>query len=273
VSVSGLKVETPGTITFRVEWSTPMPAPITDWSDSVWVFVDYNKAGNLIRLPLVAGGATLTWSTADGTAQVIEAPGNTRGVWVYGNARTAGNFSANVRLLTSEPSVSGACVYASNYPPTGTQETSGITRFTGSSPYELTFLDGSTATVVCPLGTSCTYNVGAAATVTAFTDATGAPGIYTVNTTPLEPTVTGGSRCGSGTVTLTASAPGATLIEWFTVPTGGVRVWTGGTFTPTVGATTTFYVQATYGSGLTSNRVPVTATLDLYEGEIAAEEI
>jgi hypothetical protein len=62
VTVNGLDVK-PGTVTFNVSWcNIGMP---TLWSDSVWVFVDYNNAGKMERLPL--SGATLTapsWSAA-----------------------------------------------------------------------------------------------------------------------------------------------------------------------------------------------------------------
>jgi hypothetical protein len=56
VTVSGLTVNS-GTVTFDVSWkNTGMPAL---WSDTVWVFVDYNNKGVMTRLPLLTG-ATLT---------------------------------------------------------------------------------------------------------------------------------------------------------------------------------------------------------------------
>jgi hypothetical protein len=52
VTVSGLAINA-GTATFNVSWkNTGMPEL---WSDSVWVFVDYNNAGKMERLPLLPG--------------------------------------------------------------------------------------------------------------------------------------------------------------------------------------------------------------------------
>lgn len=55
---------------------------------------------------------------------------------------------------------------------------------------------------------------------------------------------TPGTRCGEGTVTLEASTTGD-FLTWFDVPTGGVALGTGATFTtPSIGSTTPFYVSA-----------------------------
>jgi hypothetical protein len=82
--------------------------------------------------------------------------------------------------------------------------------------------------------------------------------VVTVNVTnPQIASTTPASRCGSGTVTLTAAASGAGTIKWYSTATGGVALATGNTYTPTVTATTTFYAEAnegggTYNAGLTS---------------------
>ena len=56
-----------------------------------------------------------------------------------------------------------------------------------------------------------------------------------------------GSRCGPGYVTLAATAaPGAT-INWYTNPTGGSPIATGGAITPNVAATTNYYAAASDG--------------------------
>ena len=49
ITVSNLRTE-PGTVTFDVRWGDKsLPAV---WSDTVWVWVDYNNAGKMRRLPL-----------------------------------------------------------------------------------------------------------------------------------------------------------------------------------------------------------------------------
>lgn len=60
-------------------------------------------------------------------------------------------------------------------------------------------------------------------------------------------TTTAGSRCGPGTVNLAATGTPTTAIQWYTVPTGGIPVYTGSPFTtPVISATTPYYVESTY---------------------------
>jgi len=73
-----------------------------------------------------------------------------------------------------------------------------------------------------------------------------------VTTVPSMPTANGGSRCGPGSVQLTAtpSTP-ANTIRWYQNATGGLVLGTGNTFnTPSITNTTTYYVAA--GAGGTS---------------------
>jgi hypothetical protein len=179
-SGNGVKVENfvvapaGGTVTFEVSWRTPMPVEV--WSDSVWVFVDYNDNGTMRRLPLT--GATLTATSAPGIGRVKVEDNNNKGVWVIGNAKTAGagNFSAKVELYyNSATVVAGACVYASNYPPVGEYLTDGRITFTGTPNYEIEFkrTNGDLFNNV----SAGTYTIVAGETVKSFTDKTGAPGV------------------------------------------------------------------------------------------------
>jgi uncharacterized protein (TIGR02145 family) len=184
VTVSGLAISA-GTVTFNVSWQTPMPVEL--WSDTVWVFVDYNKNGVMERLPLLSG-ATLTATSPGG--KVIEEPDNNKGVWVAGNARTSGSFSATVKLLTTVKDVGGACVYGSNYPPVGeyyppVEEYSSdapVFSFTGTPMYDIQLAKPGGGSVTVKSGDTfllpCNY------TLTSFTDATGAPGRLNSNTPP-----------------------------------------------------------------------------------------
>lgn len=75
------------------------------------------------------------------------------------------------------------------------------------------------------------------------------PFSFATNCDPPVTTGTGGSRCGPGTVTLSASAsqPGAT-IKWYTIATGGIPIASGSPFvTPSIAATTTYYAAASNG--------------------------
>lgn len=62
---------------------------------------------------------------------------------------------------------------------------------------------------------------------------------------PLVTASTGASRCGVGTLTLTATPNPGSFIEWYDVPTDGVSIFTGNNFTtPSLSATEVYYVQA-----------------------------
>jgi uncharacterized protein (TIGR02145 family) len=173
VTVSGLAINA-GTVTFNVSWSLQamqdLTPPLTLWSDSVWVFVDYNNAGKVTRLPVTAITASA------GTATM--ALNNNKGAWVIGNARSAGSFSATVTLLTATADIAGACAYASNYPPVGEYTAADKITFTGTPMYDLVLKHGSGNTTTVQSGS--TFLLPCGYTVASFTDATtGAPGTFT----------------------------------------------------------------------------------------------
>jgi hypothetical protein len=57
--------------------------------------------------------------------------------------------------------------------------------------------------------------------------------------------VVNGNRCGTGTVSLSAVMANADTMNWYTAPTGGTAIGTGSSFvTPSISATTTYYVEA-----------------------------
>ncbi|MDR0691795.1 MAG: hypothetical protein LBF69_02020, partial [Prevotellaceae bacterium] len=162
VTVTNLAMDA-GTVTFDVSWDKSA-MPVEVWSDSVWVFVDYNNKGKMKRLPLLPG-ATLIQTSAPGFARVERVSYNDQGVWIIGNARSAGSFSATVQLLTETATATGACVYASNYPPVGTFLSEDKVTFTGTPNYDLTVkYDGRTFT----LPADGTYNFPAGYTLVSF---------------------------------------------------------------------------------------------------------
>lgn len=82
---------------------------------------------------------------------------------------------------------------------------------------------------------------------------------FTINITPAAPTsVTNNSRCGNGTLLLSASA--SSTIYWYGSSSGGSSLNSGSTFTtPSLNSTTTYYVQT--GTNCPSARIPVVATV------------
>ena len=78
---------------------------------------------------------------------------------------------------------------------------------------------------------------------------TSAPVTVTVNPLPVEPTVTSPvTRCGPGSVTLTANGSGGT-INWYNVSTGGTPLYSGAAYTTNVTANGTFWVAETSAAG------------------------
>jgi hypothetical protein len=122
-----------------------------------------------------------------------------------------------------------------------------------------------------PNGNSYTYSNATAGaktvTVRARTTAcssTPATASVTVNALPANPTVTAGSRCGSGTVTLLASSSGA-VIDWYEAATGGTALVSGNnTYTPSVTVTKTYYAQARNSTTncISAARTAVTAKIN-----------
>ena len=98
-----------------------------------------------------------------------------------------------------------------------------------------------------------TYDV----TVTDITSGCTSTSSVTVSVLPIPgpPTTTGDTRCGFGVVNLSAS--GAGDMVWYTQPTGGSPLFTGNNYSPSVGVTTTFYVEASVGSASSG---PLTTT-------------
>lgn len=83
----------------------------------------------------------------------------------------------------------------------------------------------------------------------------------TINEVPTIDSTTPASRCNAGTVTLGATASSGT-INWYSSPTGGTLLASGNSFTtPSISATTTYYVEVTDGT-CTSARTAVTATVN-----------
>jgi uncharacterized protein (TIGR02145 family) len=160
VTVSNLAVDA-GTVTFNVSWDKNNP------SDTVWVFVDYNDAGVMRRLQVT--NATVSAGT------VTKTPNNNKGVWVEGNARTEGSFSATVKLLTATADLAGACAYASNCPPVGEYNATEIS-FTGTPEYKVVLERNDKSTYTVTVGKDESLLIPSGEVVLSFTDKTGAPG-------------------------------------------------------------------------------------------------
>ncbi|MEO7529882.1 MAG: hypothetical protein ABIS69_00680, partial [Sediminibacterium sp.] len=177
---------------------------------------------------------------------------------VSGLTSCAGTRSDTIRVYTAPalsvpitPSNPAICSGAST---TLTASPSG-----GNTPYSYVWSSGQTVSTIT------TATVGTF-TVTVSDNTTGcAPVsqsvIVTAAPTPAAPTASGTSICSGNSATLTATAPGGTY-RWYNAASGGNLLTTGNSYTtPSLTATTTYYVETTV-SACTSSRTPVTVTVN-----------
>ncbi|RYU97488.1 Ig-like domain-containing protein [Emticicia agri] len=120
-------------------------------------------------------------------------------------------------------------------------------------------LGTGTSFITPSISSSTTYYVSC--TVGSCVSASRSSVIVTVTSAPAAPTATNKSRCGSGTVALSASGCSGGTINWYSAANGGSLLGSGANFTtPNISANTTYYVGCTLGNCL-SNRLAVTATI------------
>lgn len=213
---------------------------------------------------VVEGGCTITGNTIPGpyafctgsTVTLTADAGYTSYLWST-NATTqsisvgsTGNYSVMVTNATGCTNISPSVAAVLNPDETPSVATSGTNTCAGTltltssaaSAYSWTGPAGFTANTqsITPT-TSGTYSLtttGACATWTA------APTAVTVLAAPA-PTTTGAMGAGPATFNLTAAGSGGTL-TWYDLPTAGTVLTTGSTYTtPTLSATTTYYVEET----------------------------
>jgi hypothetical protein len=132
------------------------------------VFVDYNNNGRMERLPVTDATAS--------AGTVTKIPNNDNGVWIAGNARSTGSFSATVQLFTTMSNVGGACAYASNYPPVGKYLSASEISFTGTPEYKVILERSNKSTYTVTVGKNESLLIPNGEAALSFTDKTGAPG-------------------------------------------------------------------------------------------------
>ncbi|WP_187269474.1 T9SS type B sorting domain-containing protein, partial [Flagellimonas hymeniacidonis] len=82
------------------------------------------------------------------------------------------------------------------------------------------------------------------------------------NFTPIIDSTAGDTRCGEGTLTLTASVSDGSFLSWYDSASGGTVLGTGASFdTPLISETTSFFVE-TEANGCISARTEVIATVN-----------
>ena len=81
--------------------------------------------------------------------------------------------------------------------------------------------------------------------------------------TPSAPVAGPNARCGTGTVSLTATGCAGGTLTWYAAASGGSSIATGSPFvTPSISQTTTYYVSCTSAAGCEGPRTAVVATVN-----------
>ena len=144
-------------------------------------------------------------------------------------------------------------VLASGFKTGGTfSSTTGLTINSTTGEIDLASSTSGTYTI--------TYNV--AADAVACTTAGSSNFLLVINAVPTITSIVNNSRCSSGTVLLQANSSSGT-VNWYTNAIGGGAIATGSTYTtPSLSATTTYYVDATANGCTTNSRTAVVATVN-----------
>ncbi|WP_418264604.1 T9SS sorting signal type C domain-containing protein [Flavobacterium faecale] len=225
-----------------------------------------------VSLGATASAGTLNWYAAStggvilGTGTSFTTPSITSTTTYYVDATNNGCTTATRTPVTATvnaiPTVTGTT-------PNTRCGTGTVSLGATASVGTLNWYAASTGGVILGTGTSFT-TPSITSTTTYYVDATN-NGCTTATRTPVTatvnaiPTVTGttpNTRCGTGTVSLGATASAGTL-NWYAASTGGAILGTGTSFTtPSITSTTTYYVDATNNGCTTATRTPVTATVN-----------
>jgi hypothetical protein len=183
----------------------------------------------------------------------------------YGNRLFIDNINLTGTTVPTPPTASFTST------PTGSACTGQTIQYTSTSTgspssYSWTFTGGTPATSTAQNPTVTysapgNYTVALTATNSMGNNTSTQSNYITINQTPSITGTTPASRCGTGTVSLGATASTGT-ISWFSVATGGTAIGTGAAFTsPSISTNTTYYVEVTT-NGCTSARTAVLATVN-----------
>lgn len=206
------------------------------------------------KIPVMAPTAAGIYNSYFGSTATYTAgtPNTVQGLNAVTLANYTGFLSFAESNICSGTPAPGNTIASVNNICLGTSVTFSVQNNTGGTgvTYQWQSSVNGTAFTDISGATSATYATVPSAALYYRLNVTCATGPATGTSTPVQiafsnpaPTsTTPATRCGQGTVTLTAA--GAGILNWYTAATGGVAVATGGSFTtPALTATTNYYVS------------------------------
>ncbi|MEI6678011.1 MAG: cadherin-like domain-containing protein, partial [Mariniphaga sp.] len=223
---------------------------------------------NLAATAITAGstsGLTYTyWTNSSATIPYASPTAATAGTWYIKGTTSAGGSTVEpvvvtVSALPSAPSGTAAQSFCASAAPTVAElSATGTTIKWYAASGGGTALATSTALVDGSHYYASQTSAGGCESTARF-DVT-----VTLNPNPTIATTTPGSRCGTGNVTLGATASAGTL-NWYAASTGGTALGTGTSFdTPSISASTTYYVAAAANGCTSASRSSILATVNSF---------
>jgi gliding motility-associated-like protein len=245
-----------------------------------------NVTGGSCCSPSISATTTCGWTNFTGT-WTSDALGNPATIKIWSNSNSGGGndfaiddlsfstvSSKSCPLSISKTVTIGGTVpvigfsYTSPVCKNGTNPTpTGVSGFVTGGNYSSTAglsINATTGVIDLATSTAGTYTVNYAVLANASTCqlAGSSTATITINSVPSILTTPSGNLCGSGVVSMSATATVGSTINWYTATTGGAFT-TGNTVnTPaSISASTNYYVDATLNGCTSSPRTMVTATI------------
>lgn len=252
-TTQNITVSTAGNFTVQVANASGCQSPPAD-AYSVTTTPPAKPTVGITGNTALCGGSTVTLSAPAGFTS-----------YTWSNGSTSQNIIVNAAGSYSVIAANGSCVSPSSDPVVVTsvaippQPTITITGNNAlcigsfavltatTAPVYLWSTGETTQQIVVSTAGSYTVQVGNTSnclSVASNATAISLTGIACPGAIPT-PTITGGSTCGAGSVTLTATgATGSQVYRWYNVPTGGSVLFTGANFsTPVISASTNYYAS------------------------------
>jgi gliding motility-associated-like protein/uncharacterized repeat protein (TIGR01451 family) len=223
---------------------------------------------NLALTTVTAGstsGLTYTyWTNSSATIPYATPTAATAGTWYIKGTTAAGGSTVEpvvvtVTALPSAPTGTAAQSFCSGAAPTVAELSA-----TGTTIKWYAASSGGTALATSTALVDGTHYYASQTSAGGCESSARFDVTVTLNPNPTIATTTPGSRCGTGNVTLGATASAGTL-NWYAASTGGTTLGTGTSFdTPSISVSTAYYVAATSNSCTSLSRSYILAKVNSF---------
>ena len=229
------------------------------------ITITYSSSGTTKNDVLTISGIQVRATTTASTGNITRTGGTGTIAGLTTGTTLTNTLTSTLITIPAQPStISGSAT-----PCSGSSQVYSVTNVAGTT-YNWTFPSGWSQTAGGTTNSVTVTTNGNAGTITVTpSNACGTGTARTLAASPVaSPTITSttpNSRDLAGTVTLGATASAGT-ISWYAALTGGGVLGTGTSYTtPSISATTTYYVETNNGGCVSSPRIAVVATVNFPE--------